>query len=49
MFILDDKCEWKCTHCDFKTSAVAVRKVYAAIQADLDGVEYVLGSEGNNI
>lgn len=42
----DDKCEWKCTHCDFKTNAIAVRKIYAAIQADLDGVEYTGGPEG---
>ncbi|CAH1278442.1 unnamed protein product [Diabrotica balteata] len=43
---LDDKCEWKCTHCEFKTSAVAVRKVFATIQADLDNVEYIFGPEG---
>nr|CAI5861452.1 unnamed protein product [Callosobruchus analis] len=43
---LDDTCEWKCTHCDYKTSAVAIRKIYAAIQADLDEVEYVVGPEG---
>ncbi|KAJ8931831.1 hypothetical protein NQ314_015228, partial [Rhamnusium bicolor] len=43
---LDDKCEWKCTHCEFKTNATAVRKVFAAIQADIDAVEYVSGPEG---
>ncbi|KAG5899749.1 hypothetical protein JTB14_006087 [Gonioctena quinquepunctata] len=43
---LDDKCEWKCTHCEFKTNAVAVRKVFAAIQADIDNVEYTVGPEG---
>lgn len=43
---LDFACEWKCTHCDYKTNAVAVRKVFAAIQADLDEIEYVGGAEG---
>ncbi|CAG9858601.1 unnamed protein product [Phyllotreta striolata] len=43
---LDDQCEWKCTHCEYKTNAVAVRKVFAAIQEDLDQVEYVFGAEG---
>ncbi|CAH1104725.1 unnamed protein product [Psylliodes chrysocephalus] len=43
---LDDKCEWKCTHCEYKTNAVAIRKVFAAIQTDLDGVEYTFGPEG---
>ncbi|CAH1180294.1 unnamed protein product [Phaedon cochleariae] len=43
---LDDECEWNCTHCDFKTRATAVRKVFAAIQSDIDGVEYIAGPEG---
>ncbi|KAJ8953591.1 hypothetical protein NQ318_003014 [Aromia moschata] len=43
---LDDRCEWKCTHCEFKTHAVAVRKVFAAIQADIDSVEYIGGPKG---
>ncbi|CAH0563390.1 unnamed protein product [Brassicogethes aeneus] len=43
---LDNTCEWKCTHCEFKTNGVAVRKVFAAIQADIDGVEGLFGAEG---
>ncbi|XP_050298383.1 SET domain-containing protein SmydA-8-like [Anthonomus grandis grandis] len=43
---LDDTCEWKCTHCDYKTHGRAVRKVFAAIQNEIDQVEYVGGSEG---
>lgn len=45
--ILDDRCEWKCTHCEFKTNAVAVRKVFAAIQAEIDDIEYTTEPEGN--
>ncbi|KAJ8979859.1 hypothetical protein NQ317_016043 [Molorchus minor] len=43
---LDDKCYWNCTHCEFRTNAVAVRKAFAAIQADIDAVEYVNGPKG---
>ncbi|XP_018577319.1 protein msta-like [Anoplophora glabripennis] len=43
---LDDTCEWKCTHCEFKTNAVAVRKVFAAIQAEIDAVDYTTGPGG---
>ncbi|XP_066259823.1 SET domain-containing protein SmydA-8-like [Euwallacea similis] len=43
---LDDLCEWKCTHCDFKTHGRAVRKVFAAIQNEVDQVEWVGGPEG---
>lgn len=39
-------CEWKCTHCEFKTNAVAVRKVYDAVQAEIDAVEMLAGPEG---
>lgn len=38
--------EWKCTHCEFKTSPLAVKKVYDAIQADIDAVEHLAGAEG---
>ncbi|KAL3274161.1 hypothetical protein HHI36_015575 [Cryptolaemus montrouzieri] len=43
---LDDKCEWKCTHCEFSTNAVSVRKVFATIQAELDAVEMISDAEG---
>lgn len=43
---LDNQCEWSCTHCDFKTNSAAVRKIFSIIQADLDNVEYLFGSEG---
>ncbi|XP_966391.2 SET domain-containing protein SmydA-8 [Tribolium castaneum] len=39
-------CEWKCTHCEFKTSAIAVRKVYEAVQTEIDAVEMLSGPEG---
>jgi hypothetical protein len=39
-------CEWKCTHCEFKTSAVAVRKVYDVVQSEIDAVEMLSGPEG---
>lgn len=42
----DDTAEWKCTHCEFKTNGVAVRKVFAAIQADVDAAEALVGPEG---
>ncbi|XP_023029358.2 SET domain-containing protein SmydA-8 [Leptinotarsa decemlineata] len=43
---LSDICEWKCTHCEFKTNAVAVRKVFAAIQTEIDNVDCTIGPEG---
>ncbi|CAG9767303.1 unnamed protein product [Ceutorhynchus assimilis] len=43
---LDDSCEWKCHLCDYKTNGRAVRKVFAAIQNEIDQVEYVGGPEG---
>ncbi|XP_017774648.1 PREDICTED: protein msta-like [Nicrophorus vespilloides] len=36
---LDFDARWKCTHCEFSTSAAAVMRVYEAIQADLDNVD----------
>ena len=39
-------CDWKCTHCDFKTNAVAVKKVYDTVQAEIDAVEMLGGPEG---
>lgn len=36
LFLVDDSAIWKCTHCEFTTRGEAVRKVFAAIQADLD-------------
>lgn len=39
-------CEWKCTHCEFKTNATAVRKVYDAVQSEIDAVEMITGPEG---
>lgn len=46
MTFLDDVCEWKCTHCDFKTHGAAVRKIFATIQEDIDRVEYLVEAEG---
>ncbi|KAL1497897.1 hypothetical protein ABEB36_008780 [Hypothenemus hampei] len=43
---LDAICEWKCTHCDYKTHGAAMRKVFAAIQNEIDQVEYIGGPEG---
>lgn len=43
---LDDKCEWKCTHCNFSTNAVAVKKVFSTIQAEIETVEMMSDSEG---
>lgn len=43
---LDDTCEWKCTHCPFKTNAIAVRKVFATIQAEIESVEMSSDAEG---
>ncbi|KAH1015916.1 hypothetical protein HUJ04_007226 [Dendroctonus ponderosae] len=45
-FLIDDACEWKCTHCDYKTNGRAVRKVFAAIQNEIDQVEYIGGPQG---
>ncbi|XP_065173642.1 SET domain-containing protein SmydA-8-like [Atheta coriaria] len=36
---LNFEAEWKCTHCDFRTKATAVRRVYEAIQMELDNVD----------
>lgn len=33
---VDNSAIWKCSHCEFSTRGEAVRKVFAAIQADLD-------------
>ncbi|KAK9893097.1 hypothetical protein WA026_023770 [Henosepilachna vigintioctopunctata] len=43
---LDDKCAWKCTHCEFSTNATSVRKVYATIQAEIEAVEMMSDAEG---
>ncbi|XP_060522635.1 SET domain-containing protein SmydA-8 [Cylas formicarius] len=43
---LEDVGEWACTHCDYKTHGGAIRRVFAAIQNDLDQLEYVCGAEG---
>ncbi|RZC35634.1 histone-lysine N-methyltransferase ASHR1 [Asbolus verrucosus] len=43
---LSDSCEWKCTHCEFKTKAGAVRRVFEAIQTEIDAVEMVSGAQG---
>lgn len=39
-------CEWKCTHCEFKTSAMSVKKVYDIVQREIDSVEMITGAEG---
>lgn len=46
IFLIDDVSEWKCSHCEFKTNGRAVRKVFAAIQNEIDQVEYIGGPEG---
>lgn len=43
---LDSDSTWKCTHCDFTTSAAAVRKVLQIIQAEVDTVEAISGAAG---
>ncbi|KAF7265712.1 SET domain-containing protein SmydA-8-like [Rhynchophorus ferrugineus] len=43
---LVDLCEWNCTHCEYKTHGGAIKKVFAAIQNEIDQVEYIGGHEG---
>lgn len=42
----DNQCQWKCTHCEFTTNAVAVRKVFATIQTEIENVEMMSDSDG---
>lgn len=36
---LDSNAIWKCTHCEFSTSGVAIQKVFSVIQGEIDEVE----------
>ncbi|XP_069699600.1 SET domain-containing protein SmydA-8 [Periplaneta americana] len=38
---LDPMAQWKCTHCEFCTPGLAVRRVFSVIQNDLDQLEYL--------
>ncbi|XP_044258666.1 SET domain-containing protein SmydA-8-like [Tribolium madens] len=43
---LNDSCDWNCTHCEFKTNAVSVRKVYKIVQSEIEAIQMVSGAEG---
>ncbi|XP_043275189.1 uncharacterized protein [Venturia canescens] len=45
---LDSESTWKCTHCEFTTSAAAIRKVFGIIQAEVEAAEAVTGDEGGS-
>jgi hypothetical protein len=37
---LNSLAQWKCTHCEFCTPGIAVKRVFSVIQSDLDQVNY---------
>lgn len=43
---LSNTCDWNCTHCDFKTNAVSVRKVYNIVQTEIESIQMISGAEG---
>lgn len=40
VFISDPLSQWKCTHCEFCTQGSVVKKVFSAIQSDVDQLDY---------
>ncbi|KAF7997635.1 hypothetical protein HCN44_006206 [Aphidius gifuensis] len=43
---LDPESIWKCTHCEFTTSAAAVKKVFTIINNEIDNVEMITMAHG---
>nr|XP_966477.1 PREDICTED: protein msta, isoform B [Tribolium castaneum] len=43
---LSDSCDWNCTHCEFKTNASSVKKVYRIVQSEIEAIQMVSGAEG---